>query len=97
MKTTFSAREVLAYYNREQYGVNPLFYGPQYDFFGVWTETILIWSTQLQKGLQNRYVGVNNFKEMRANTDDNLQNYFTTNVSGDHIIRELYEFHESAV
>ncbi|MFN4199138.1 MAG: DUF2723 domain-containing protein, partial [Flavobacterium sp.] len=24
------AREVLAYYNREQYGHNPLFYGPQY-------------------------------------------------------------------
>jgi hypothetical protein len=24
------AREVLAYYNREQYGSNPLFYGPQY-------------------------------------------------------------------
>jgi hypothetical protein len=24
------AAEVLAYYNREQYGVNPLFYGPQY-------------------------------------------------------------------
>lgn len=28
------AREVLAYYNREQYGHNPLFYGPQYtDIF----------------------------------------------------------------
>ncbi|AWI25375.1 glycosyltransferase family 117 protein [Flavobacterium pallidum] len=25
------AREVLAYYNREQYGVNPLFYGPQFS------------------------------------------------------------------
>lgn len=25
------AAEVLAYYNREQYGVNPLFYGPQYS------------------------------------------------------------------
>jgi hypothetical protein len=24
------ATEVLAYYNREQYGVNPLFYGSQY-------------------------------------------------------------------
>ena len=24
------AAEVLAYYNREQYGINPLFYGPQY-------------------------------------------------------------------
>ncbi len=29
------AAEVLAYYNREQYGNNPLFYGPQYsDMFG---------------------------------------------------------------
>jgi hypothetical protein len=30
------AAEVLAYYNREQYGVNPLFYGPQY------TEALLV-------------------------------------------------------
>ena len=31
------AAEVLAYYNREQYGVNPLFYGPQYtdSFVGL--------------------------------------------------------------
>jgi hypothetical protein len=31
------AAEVLAYYNREQYGVNPLFYGPQFsdDFAGL--------------------------------------------------------------
>ncbi len=25
------ARELLAYYNREQYGINPLFYGPQFS------------------------------------------------------------------
>jgi hypothetical protein len=31
-----SDAEVLAYYNREQYGVNPLFYGPQY------TEALLV-------------------------------------------------------
>ncbi len=38
------AAEVLAYYNREQYGVNPLFYGPQYTetFTGLDKEQSLL-------------------------------------------------------
>jgi hypothetical protein len=32
-KPSDAAAEVLAYYNREQYGVNPLFYGPQFTAF----------------------------------------------------------------
>jgi hypothetical protein len=30
MKKTFRCAWSFAYYNREQYGSNPLFYGPQY-------------------------------------------------------------------
>jgi hypothetical protein len=32
---TFRCARSLAYYNREQYGSNPFFYGPQYDFSGL--------------------------------------------------------------
>jgi hypothetical protein len=69
------AAEVLAYYNREQYGINPLFYGPQYtDAFAGLDEN----NPYLDKApnyerdeASGKYVIVNDFKNAEQNTDDN--------------------------
>ncbi|MEN9488171.1 MAG: hypothetical protein RL494_436 [Bacteroidota bacterium] len=69
------AREVLAYYNREQYGVNPLFYGPQFsdayaglDEDNPYTDEKPNYERDYKKG---EYVIVNNYKNAGQNTDDN--------------------------
>lgn len=69
------AAEVLAYYNREQYGINPLFYGPQYtDAFAGLDEN----NPYLDKApnyerdeTSGKYVIVNDYKNAEQNTDDN--------------------------
>ncbi len=69
------AAEVLAYYNREQYGVNPLFYGPQYTdaFAGLDAdEPYLDKAPNYERDYKTgKYVVVNNFKNADQNTDDN--------------------------
>ncbi len=69
------ATEVLAYYNREQYGVNPLFYGPQYTdaFAGLDAdEPYLDKAPNYERDYKTgKYVIVNNFKNADQNTDDN--------------------------
>lgn len=69
------AREVLAYYNREQYGSNPLFYGPQYTeaFAGLdannpYLDKAPNYERDYTTG---KYVIVNNFKNAEQNSDDN--------------------------
>ncbi|OYU82263.1 MAG: hypothetical protein CFE23_00670 [Flavobacterium sp. BFFFF1] len=69
------AREVLAYYNREQYGVNPLFYGPQFSdlYAGLDKEHPYIdkepnYERDYKTG---KYVITNNYKNAEQNTDDN--------------------------
>jgi hypothetical protein len=83
------AAEVLAYYNREQYGVNPLFYGPQY------TETF----TGLDKNnpyldkapnyerdyATGKYAITNNFKNAEQNSDDNQKTILPRLWSSEHI------------
>lgn len=83
------AAEVLAYYNREQYGVNPLFYGPQY------TETF----TGLDKDrpyldkapnyerdyTTGKYAITNNFKNAEQNSDDNQKTFLPRLWSAEHI------------
>ena len=68
------AREVLAYYNREQYGSNPLFYGPQYTeaFAGLdknnpYLDKAPNYERDYKTG---KYVIVNNFKNAEQNSDD---------------------------
>ncbi|MEO0038660.1 MAG: hypothetical protein RIQ59_1871 [Bacteroidota bacterium] len=68
------AAEVLAYYNREQYGVNPLFYGPQYtdEFAGLDPNNPYIdkapnYERNYETG---KYEIVNNYKNAEQNTDD---------------------------
>ncbi|MFY8165400.1 MAG: DUF2723 domain-containing protein, partial [Sediminibacterium sp.] len=69
------AAEVLAYYNREQYGVNPLFYGPQYtDAFAGLDENnpYLDKAPNYERDTNaGKYVIVNNYKNAEQNTDDN--------------------------
>jgi hypothetical protein len=69
------AREVLAYYNREQYGEQKLFYGPQFSdsYAGLDEENPYIdekpnYERDYKTG---KYVIVNNFKNAGQNTDDN--------------------------
>ncbi|WP_264552319.1 DUF2723 domain-containing protein [Flavobacterium sp. N2038] len=69
------ATEVLAYYNREQYGVNPLFYGPQYTevFSGLDEKNPYLdkkpnYERDYKTG---KYVITNNYKNAEQNSDDN--------------------------
>ena len=68
------ASEVLAYYNREQYGVNPLFYGPQYTdtFAGLdKDEPYLDKAPNYERDYKTgKYVIVNNYKNAQQNSDD---------------------------
>ncbi len=83
------AREVLAYYNREQYGVNPLFYGPQYteNFAGLdkdkpYLDKAPNYERDYKTG---KYVIVNNFKNAAQNSDDNHKTILPRMWSDAHI------------
>ncbi len=83
------AAEVLAYYNREQYGVNPLFYGPQYTdtFAGLDKEQpYLDKAPNYERDYKTgKYVIVNNYKNAEQNTDDNQKAILPRLWSTDHI------------
>ncbi|MES2747890.1 MAG: DUF2723 domain-containing protein [Bacteroidota bacterium] len=83
------AAEVLAYYNREQYGVNPLFYGPQYtDTFAGLDEDnpYLDKKPNYERDYKTgKYVIVNNYKNAEQNTDDNHKTILPRMWSTDHI------------
>ncbi len=83
------AAEVLAYYNREQYGVNPLFYGPQYtDTFAGLDEDqpYLDKAPNYERDYKTgKYVIVNNYKNAEQNTDDNHKAVLPRMWSTDHI------------
>jgi len=83
------AAEVLAYYNREQYGVNPLFYGPQYtDTFAGLDEDqpYLDKAPNYERDYKTgKYVIVNNYKNAEQNTDDNHKAILPRLWSTDHI------------
>lgn len=68
------AREVLAYYNREQYGASPLFYGSQYteNFAGLDPNNpYLDKAPNFERDYKSgKYVIVNNFKNAEQNSDD---------------------------
>jgi Protein of unknown function (DUF2723) len=83
------AREVLAYYNREQYGSNPLFYGPQYTeaFSGLDKDNpYLDKAPNYERDYKTgKYVIVNNFKNAEQNSDDNHKTFLPRMWSGDNI------------
>ena len=83
------AREVLAYYNREQYGSNPLFYGPQYTetFAGLdeknpYLDKAPNYERDYKTG---KYEIVNNFKNAEQNSDDNQKTILPRLWSGENI------------
>ncbi len=92
------AREVLAYYNREQYGVNPLFYGPQYSdtFAGLDAETpYLDKAPNYERDYKSgKYVIVNNYKKAEQNSDDNHK-AILPRMWSDGTRRKLYDFYAS--
>ncbi|HMI07639.1 MAG TPA: DUF2723 domain-containing protein [Flavobacterium sp.] len=69
------AAEVLAYYNREQYGVNPLFYGPQFSdmFAGLDADTpYLDKAPNYERDYKTgKYIITNNWKNAEQNSDNN--------------------------
>ncbi|OCB76910.1 glycosyltransferase family 117 protein [Flavobacterium crassostreae] len=83
------AAEVLAYYNREQYGVNPLFYGPQYTekFAGLDKDTpYLDKAPNYERDYKTgKYVIVNNFKNAEQNSDNDQKTILPRMWSSDHI------------
>jgi hypothetical protein len=83
------AREVLAYYNREQYGSNPLFYGPQYTeaFAGLDEKTpYLDKAPNYERDYKTgKYVIVNNFKNAVQNSDDTHKTILPRLWSGENI------------
>jgi len=83
------AAEVLAYYNREQYGVNPLFYGPQYtdSFAGLDEETpYLDKAPNYERDYKTgKYVITNNWKNAEQNSDDKQKAILPRMWSTEHI------------
>ena len=83
------AAEVLAYYNREQYGVNPLFYGPQYteNFTGLDKDNpYLDKAPNYERDYKTgKYIITNNFKNAEQNSDDNQKTVLPRMWSADHI------------
>jgi Protein of unknown function (DUF2723) len=73
------AAEVLAYYNREQYGEQKLFYGPMYTdtYSGLdkehpYEDEKPNYQRDYTKG---KYVVVNNYKDAKQNSDDNHKGF----------------------
>ena len=83
------AREVLAYYNREQYGSNPLFYGPQYTetFAGLDKDTpYLDKAPNYERDYKTgKYVIVNNYKNAEQNSDNAQKTILPRMWSSEHI------------
>ena len=83
------AAEVLAYYNREQYGVNPLFYGPQYTetFTGLDKEhPYLDKAPNYERDLKTgKYIITNNFKNAEQNSDDHQKTILPRMWSTEHV------------
>ncbi len=82
------AAEVLAYYNREQYGVNPLFYGPQFSEDYVGLDSI---NPYLDKAPNyerdyntGQYIITNNYKNAEQNSDDSQKTILPRMWSTEH-------------
>jgi hypothetical protein len=83
------AAEVLAYYNREQYGINPLFYGPQYTdtFVGLDEDNpYLDKAPNYERDYKTgKYIITNNYKNAEQNSDDNQKAILPRMWSTEHV------------
>lgn len=87
------ARELLAYYNREQYGEQKLFYGPQFSdaYSGLDEDNPYLdekpnYERDYKTG---KYVIVNNYKNAVQNTDDNQKAILPRMWSGEHNVNYM--------
>lgn len=87
------AREVLAYYNREQYGSNPLFYGPQFsdvyaglDKDNPYTDKAPNYERDYNTG---KYVITNDYKNAEQNGDDNHKAFLPRMWSTEHNVNYM--------
>ncbi len=82
------AAEVLAYYNREQYGVNPLFYGPQFSDMFVPIDSEDPYSDKAPNYERDyktgKYVITNNYKNAEQNSADAQKAFLPRMWSTDH-------------
>ena len=87
------AREVLAYYNREQYGSNPLFYGPQYTeaFAGLdKNNPYLDKAPNFERNYKTgKYDIVNNYKNAEQNSDDAQKTFLPRMWSSENIVNYI--------
>ena len=83
-----NARELLAYYNREQYPETHLFYGPQFSEDYVGLDPVTPYVDDKPKYEKNeelgRYEIVNNYKLAKQNTDDRQKAIFPRMWSIEH-------------
>ncbi len=84
------AAEVLAYYNREQYGEQKLFYGPMYsdtysglDKNNPYEDEKPNYQRDYKTG---KYIIVNNYKNAKQNGDDNHKGFMPRMWSSDHAV-----------
>ncbi|OIQ21747.1 MAG: hypothetical protein BM557_02830 [Flavobacterium sp. MedPE-SWcel] len=82
------AAEVLAYYNREQYGEQTLFYGPMFsdayaglDKKNPYSDEKPNYQRDYKTG---KYIIVNNYKNAKQNTDDNHKGFMPRMWSTEH-------------
>lgn len=83
-----NARELLAYYNREQYPETHLFYGPQFSetYVGLdeknpYKDDKPNYEKDVEKG---KYIIVNNYKNAKQNTDDSQKAFLPRMWSTEH-------------
>ncbi|WP_373057784.1 protein O-mannosyl-transferase family [Zunongwangia sp. H14] len=88
-----NARELLAYYNREQYGETYLFYGPQWsemysglDEDNPYMDAKPIYEKNEELG---KYVIVNDYKNARQNLDDNHKAFLPRMWSTEHAVNYM--------
>ncbi|AXG73413.1 DUF2723 domain-containing protein [Flavobacterium arcticum] len=87
------AAEVLAYYNREQYGEQKLFYGPMYsdtyaglDKNNPYEDEKPNYQRDYKTG---KYVIVNNYKNAKQNTDDRHKGFMPRMWSTEHAVNYM--------
>lgn len=87
------AAEVLAYYNREQYGEQQLFYGPMFsdtyaglDKNNPYTDEKPNYQRDYKTG---KYIIVNNYKNAKQNSDDNHKGFMPRMWSTEHAVNYM--------
>ncbi|MCR5860730.1 DUF2723 domain-containing protein [Flavobacterium sp. J372] len=87
------AAEVLAYYNREQYGEQKLFYGPMYTDEYAGLDKVRPYEDEKPNYQRNYATGkydiVNNFKNAKQNTDDAHKGFMPRLWSTDHAVNYM--------